>query len=93
MTRPFGGGTPRLLFFFRREGRVGVRAYVSTHEELRRGRGLSQERLASALGVPASRVWRIEAGQARATPEYRRAFSRLVRVREEDIFETDGWAR
>jgi DNA-binding XRE family transcriptional regulator len=73
-----------------REANVGVTT-VHRHEELRRMRGLSVARLAGALGAPTRRVYSIERGEVAASQEYRRAFCRLFRVRDKEVFDAEGW--
>jgi transcriptional regulator with XRE-family HTH domain len=63
-----------------------VRREISAHEQFRRRRGYSVTGLGRALGYSHTYVSRVEGGQVKPSPRYRRAVARLLKVPEELIF-------
>ena len=70
-----------------------ARPRISQHEALRRQRGLLTTQVARALGLSHAYVSMVEAGQKAASPRYRTAFSGLIGVDEEIVFDASGWVR
>lgn len=66
---------------------------ISRHEELRRQAGLLTTQLADKLDFSHAYVSLIEAGEKKASPRYRDAFSDLVGARADFIFDEAGWVR
>ena len=54
---------------------------------LRESRGLSRERLASALNIPADRVLDLEEGRERIAAELMRSLSRVLEAQPAEFFE------
>jgi transcriptional regulator with XRE-family HTH domain len=54
---------------------------------LRESRGLSQERLASALNIPAERLLDLEEGRERIAAELMRSLSRILNAQPAEFFE------
>ena len=65
---------------------MAVRQEITRHEEFRRRRGYGVTALARAIGYSHTYVSRVEGGQVKPSPRYRRAVARLLKVPEELIF-------
>lgn len=70
-----------------------ARSRISQHEVLRRQRALMNKDVAEAVPCSPAYVSLIEGGLKAASPRYRKAISRLLRVPEDVIFDEDGWVR
>lgn len=59
----------------------------------RKAKGLSQERLGAAVGLPGSTIFRLERGEFKApSPEKLQRIARTLEVEFEELFELAGYA-
>jgi len=58
--------------------------------EVRQEKGMSQLRLAYLTGIQPSAISRVENGHMAAFPNWRRRFALALRVRENEIFGSQG---
>lgn len=62
-------------------------------ELLRRGKEISQEALADAIGVAPCMIAHIEGRDRRTYPKLKRALASALRVTEEEIFDSENFAK
>lgn len=55
--------------------------------------GLTQAELAGRVNIPQNTLSQIENGRIRAFPAWRRRLAKALKVREEEIFNADGFVR